>query len=93
MGAHLVNALSSLVLLRFSRKAEYEADAYAAALLVKSGIGTGPQKALFRKLPRLVGARAAYIPDWLLSHPKTEDRIRAIEALEARWAQAVLPVE
>jgi putative metalloprotease len=27
-------------------------------------------------------------PAWLMSHPKTPDRIAAIEALEARWDEA-----
>ncbi|MFN4130662.1 MAG: peptidase M48, partial [Paracoccaceae bacterium] len=25
------------------------------------------------------------IPAWLLSHPKTDERIKAIEAAEIRW--------
>ncbi|MYI70832.1 MAG: M48 family metalloprotease, partial [Boseongicola sp. SB0673_bin_14] len=71
-----------------SRSDEYEADAYAAALLTKSGIGTEPQKSLFKKLEGLTGARGAAVPAWLLSHPKADDRIAAIEKLEAGWAQA-----
>jgi putative metalloprotease len=27
------------------------------------------------------------MPVWLMSHPKTEERIAAIEQLEARWRQ------
>jgi putative metalloprotease len=27
------------------------------------------------------------MPAWLLSHPKTAERISAIEALEARWSR------
>jgi putative metalloprotease len=69
-----------------SRADEFEADAYASALLVKAGIGTGPQKALFRKLEHLTGMRAGPVPAWLLSHPKSEARIAAIEANEARWS-------
>ena len=37
---------------------------------------------------QVVGALAgkgAPAPAWLLTHPKTEERIRAIEANEARW--------
>ena len=67
-----------------SRKDEYEADEYAAALLTKSGIGTEPQKALLTRLSALTGMRGAP-PVWLASHPKTEDRVAAIEALEERW--------
>jgi putative metalloprotease len=70
-----------------SRKDENEADAYASALLVKAGIGVEPQKTLFRKLDRLTGAAAggAEVPQWLRSHPKTAERIAAIEAREAKW--------
>jgi metalloprotease len=70
---------------RLSRRDEFEADAYASALLIKSGIGTGPQKSLFRKLGALTANLAEGVPAWLLSHPKTEERIAAIEANEARW--------
>ena len=77
---------------RLSRQDEYEADAYAAALLTKAGIGTGPQKALFTKLEALTGMGGRGTPAWLMSHPKTEDRVRAIEALEARWTRE-LPQE
>ena len=86
VGPWIAHAVVSLVAARLSRSDEYEADAYASALLVKSGIGTAGQKSLFEKLGRLVKGRGGAAPAWLMSHPKTEDRIRAIEALEARWA-------
>jgi putative metalloprotease len=88
IGVLIANALTSLLAARLSRSDEYEADAYASALLVKSGIGTEPQKSLFRKLSTLTGMRGAGMPVWLMSHPKTEERIAAIEKLEARWAGA-----
>jgi len=85
VGVWVANGLISLLAARLSRKDEYEADAYASALLVKAGIGTGPQKSLFQKLEHLTGANGAATPAWLLSHPKTAERIAAIEANEARW--------
>lgn len=85
LGIVIANALTSLLAARLSRQDEYEADAYASALLVKAGIGTAPQKSLFRKLAALTGSGAAGTPAWLLSHPKSEERIRAIEARENRW--------
>ncbi|MEM7718862.1 MAG: M48 family metallopeptidase [Pseudomonadota bacterium] len=85
IGVYIANFLTTLIAARLSRKDEYEADAYASALLVKSGIGTDPQKSLFRKLENLTGMRGAGMPVWLMSHPKTDERIAAIEALEARW--------
>lgn len=84
IGVWIANLLTSLVAARLSRRDEYEADEWASALLVKAGIGTGPQKALFAKLGRLTGGGGS-APAWLLSHPATADRIAAIEANEAKW--------
>ena len=85
VGPLIANALMSLLAARLSRSDEFEADAYASALLVKAGIGTAPQKSLFKKLETLTGARGAATPAWMMSHPKTGQRIAAIEANEAKW--------
>lgn len=85
VGVWVAGVLSTLLAAGLSRSDEYEADAYASALLVKSGIGTGPQKALFGKLDALTQANRGTMPAWFLSHPKTEERIRAIETNEAKW--------
>ncbi len=86
VGAMIANALTSLLASRLSRQDEYEADEYAAALLTKAGIGIKPQKSLFHKLEDLTQQRAGMVPAWLMSHPKTGERIAALEALEQRWA-------
>ncbi len=88
VGVYIANFLTSMLAARLSRSDEYEADAYAAALLQKAGIGITPQKTLFEKLEALTQARSGAVPAWLMSHPKTEERIAALEALEARWADA-----
>jgi len=83
-GVYIANFLVGLLSAGLSRKDEYEADAYAAALLEKSGIGLYPQISLFRKLEQWTpqgGGTAA----WLMSHPKTQDRIDAIKKLEIAW--------
>jgi putative metalloprotease len=85
LGVWIAQGLMTLLAAGLSRRDEYEADAYATALLIKAGMGTGPQKSLFRKLGAMAGRGAAQAPAWLLTHPKTEERIRAIEANEARW--------
>jgi putative metalloprotease len=85
LGIWIANLISGALMARLSRRDEFEADAYASALLVKSGIGTAPQKSLFRKLEALTGNAGAGVPAWLLSHPRTAERIRAIETAEARW--------
>ena len=84
VGTYVANLVSSLLAAKLSRTDEYEADAYAAALLTKCGISTTAQISLLRKLEILekgTGPR----PQWLMSHPKTSDRILAIERLIKKW--------
>jgi putative metalloprotease len=85
VGPWIAGMLTSLLAARLSRSDEYEADAYAAALLTKSGIGVAPQISLFHKLDALTKSQSGRAPAWLMSHPKTEERIAALEKLEARW--------
>ena len=87
-GVWLANMLTTMLAARLSRQDEYEADAYASALLTKAGIGTGPQKSLFMKLEKLSGGMGGAAPAWLMSHPKTTERIAAIEANEEKWGLA-----
>ncbi|MBN8293788.1 M48 family metallopeptidase [Rhodobacter sp. NTK016B] len=84
IGILVANGLVHLLAAGLSRKDEYEADEYAAALLTKAGIGTEGQKSLLSRLESLTGMRGAP-PVWLASHPKTADRVAAIEELERRW--------
>lgn len=83
-GVYIANFLVSMLAAGLSRKDEYEADAYAAALLEKSGIGLYPQISLFRKLDGM-NPKGGGSPAWLMSHPKTQDRINAIKRLEKAW--------
>ena len=85
VGVWIANMLTTMLAAHLSRGDEYEADAYAAALLTKAGIGINPQISLFRKLERLTQSNAGAAPAWLLSHPKTEDRIAALSALQQKW--------
>ena len=85
-GVYIANFLTSLLAARLSRSDEYEADAYASALLVKAGIGTGPQKSLFGKLEALTNSNRGAPPAWMMSHPKTTERVAAMEKLENRWS-------
>ncbi|MBK5935080.1 putative metalloprotease [Rhodovulum imhoffii] len=84
VGVYIASTLTSLLAARLSRQDEYEADAYAAALMTRSGIGIEAQISLFEKLETLTQSGAS-APAWLLSHPKTVKRIHAIKALQARW--------
>jgi putative metalloprotease len=85
IGVWIARLISRTLMAHLSRRDEFEADAYAAALLVKAGIGVAPQVSLFEKLGKLTGGAGAGVPAWLMSHPKTGDRIAAIRALGDRW--------
>lgn len=85
IGGWIANMLTTLLAARLSRGDEYEADEYASALLIKSGIGTAPQRELLAKLETLTRSNGGTAPAWLMSHPKTKDRIAAIEKNDARW--------
>ena len=85
LGPMLGNLVARLIAARLSRQDEFEADAFAAALMTKAGLGTAPQKSLFAKLDRLAGGGGGAQAAWLASHPPAQQRIQAIEALEARW--------
>lgn len=90
LGPAIANGAMTVMMARLSRSDEFEADAYASALLTKSGIGTAPQKSLFAKLDHLTGARGASTPAWFLSHPPAPKRIAAIEGNERKWHGAPL---
>jgi len=85
VGVWIANLISTALMAHLSRRDEFEADAWATALLIRAGIGTGPQVSLFRKLDALTKSGGSGAPAWLMSHPKTEDRIAAIEANALRW--------
>ena len=84
-GLWIANGLTTLLAARLSRSDEYEADAYASALLIKAEIGIGPQITLLNKLESLTQQQAGAAPAWLLSHPKTPERIETIKKLATNW--------
>ena len=55
LGSIIGRYLSQVLISGLSRKDEFEADAYASALLIKSDIGIAPQVSLLRKLEKLTG--------------------------------------
>ena len=88
IGAIIGRYLSQILISGLSRKDEFEADSYAAALLIKSGIGTAPQISLLKKLEQLTGIVSSNVT-WTLSHPSPEQRINAIQNLEASWMTGI----
>ncbi len=89
VGLYLANALAQLISAKLSRTDEYAADAYAAALLKKSNIGTEPQVSLLNKLDYLVNSNELPQIPWLMSHPSSKDRISEIAKLEKKWTKNI----
>ena len=85
LGGIIANVLSNLLMARLSRTDEFEADEYASALMMKSGIGVEHQISMFEKLEKLSGNNANLQPAWLLSHPKTKRRIEKIQENLSKW--------
>ena len=85
LGGIIANVLSNLLMARLSRTDEFEADEYASALMMKSGIGVEHQISMFEKLEKLSGNNANLQPAWLLSHPKTKRRIEKIQENLLKW--------
>lgn len=83
IGAWIATLLTGLLAARLSRRDEFEADAYAAALMRAAGLPAAAQISMFRKLADIAGPAGG--PAWLASHPKIEERIARIRALHARW--------
>ncbi|MDO5529499.1 MAG: M48 family metalloprotease [Paracoccus sp. (in: a-proteobacteria)] len=84
VGLWIGNLLAAAVAARLSRSDEFEADRFATALMIRAGLGHAPQVSLLGKLARLQEGRAAP-PEWIMSHPPHEKRIRAIEHSAASW--------
>ncbi len=77
--------LLNLLTAKLSRNDEFEADAYATALMVRSGLDAEHQATLLEKLPDLLpgaGAQAS----WLSSHPPSDQRAAAIRENASRWS-------
>ena len=83
VGNLIADFLARIFATGISRRDEYEADKFASGLLIKSGIGTAPQKSLFNKLGQMGTGDGGVA--WLMDHPKAKDRILAIEKNEREW--------
>ncbi|MEM9145917.1 MAG: M48 family metallopeptidase [Pseudomonadota bacterium] len=87
IGWQLARMLSSVFVATLSRRDEFEADAYATALMLRSGLGAEPQARMLEKLEHL--EPGAKLPDgpvsWLASHPPVKERAAAIRDNASRW--------
>ncbi|MEM7190198.1 MAG: M48 family metallopeptidase [Pseudomonadota bacterium] len=93
VGVYVAGWLLNLITARLSRRDEFEADAYATALMVRSGLGAEAQASMLEKLPALIGADAmaaearssGSLSNWLASHPPVAERAAAIRDNQLRW--------
>lgn len=85
IGWFVARWISTFLMSRMSRKDEFAADAYATALMLRSGLGAEPQVRMLEKLRELVPAAGMQEVSWLASHPPIEERTEAIRANAARW--------
>lgn len=78
LGGMIASIIGNLLMAKLSRQDEYEADEYASALMIKSGLGIEPQVSMFKKLDKISNQQGS-IPAWLMSHPPTQERINSIK--------------
>ena len=83
LGGFIAGIIGNLLMARLSRRDEYEADEYAAALMIKSGLGIEPQISMFKKLDKISNLQGS-VPAWLMSHPSTKERINSIKKTHAK---------
>ena len=84
-GWHVSGWLLNFITAKLSRRDEFEADAYATALMVRSGIGAEHQATLLEKLPDLIPGAGTDHKSWLASHPPSDQRATAIRENANRW--------
>ncbi|MFV0411010.1 MAG: M48 family metallopeptidase [Paracoccus sp. (in: a-proteobacteria)] len=88
IGPWLINLATMAFAARLSQRDEFEADRFATALMIHSGIGAEAQITMFEKMAKLSQGYNS-TPAWLLSHPKPDRRIAAIRANQDRWQDRI----
>ena len=78
LGGMIASIIGNLLMAKLSRQDEYEADEYASALMIKSGLWIEPQVSMFKKLDKISNQQGS-VPAWLMSHPPTQERINSIK--------------
>ncbi|MDT8344556.1 MAG: M48 family metalloprotease [Thermohalobaculum sp.] len=91
LGWYASQFVVSLFIARISRGDEFEADAYATALMLRAGLGAEPQARMLEKLEQILPhTLMARQTSWLASHPAVAERTAAIRANAARWSGRAL---
>jgi Zn-dependent protease with chaperone function len=76
-------ALATLQSFAHSRDAEREADDFGRRFAKEAGLPAGTEAEVWRKLfDAQRGAGAGEVPEWLSTHPSTQERLRAAEAAQ-----------
>ena len=83
LGGFIAGFIGNLMMAKLSRRDEYEADEYASALMIKSGLGIEPQISMFKKLDKISNLQGS-VPAWLMRHPPTQERINSIKKINAK---------
>ena len=83
LGGMIASIIGNLLMAKLSRQDEYEADEYASALMIKSGLGIEPQVSMFKKLDKISNQQGS-VPAWLMSHPPTQERINSIKTIHTK---------
>ena len=83
LGGMIASIIGNLLMAKLSRQDEYEADEYASALMIKSGLGIEPQVSMFKKLDKISNLQGS-VPAWLMRHPSTQERINSIKKINAK---------
>jgi predicted Zn-dependent protease len=74
---------AQLVLQRYSRDQEREADRFAVGVTTQAGINPDGLVSFFQVLKQVEGSRPSDVQYYFSSHPLTEDRIHDVSALIA----------
>ncbi len=86
--ATAADAGALLLLLKNSRDHERDADAYAARKLVEAGISNKAIREFFERIAREHKKDMQNVPDFILTHPADNERIRFFEKYEAQHKAA-----
>ena len=86
LGGMIASIIGNLLMAKLSRQDEYEADEYASALMIKSGLGIEPQVSMFKKLDKISNQQGS-VPAWLMSHPPTQERINSFKTKHTKIYQ------
>jgi beta-barrel assembly-enhancing protease len=71
----------SAIFARYSREAEHEADAFGIPVLIAAGINPNGLVTMFQKLLEDQQRRPSAVEQWFSTHPTTQERIAAINAM------------